>query len=53
MFHLKKKNIRHLNLEITHDDKVAIVCSSEEGKTTFIRLVLKYISQYKEKIWQV
>ncbi|SHH23590.1 ATP-binding cassette domain-containing protein [Thermosipho atlanticus] len=45
-----RKILDNFNLEITRGEKVAIVGSSGEGKTTFIKLVLKYISPHKGKI---
>ncbi|MDK2906243.1 MAG: hypothetical protein PWQ66_204 [Petrotoga sp.] len=45
-----RKILNNLNLQINRGEKLAIVGSSGEGKTTLIRLLLRYISPHSGKI---
>jgi len=45
-----RKILNNFNLEINRSEKLAIVGSSGEGKTTLIRLILKYITPHSGKI---
>lgn len=46
-----KKILDNFNLTIKRDEKLAIVGSSGEGKTTLIRLLLRYISPHSGEIF--